>query len=172
MHRKLTYLLLFAVLWLVQAFLLNNLTLSIYFHPLIGIVFVLLLPLETPRGVLLLAGLASGLADDWALGSAGVDVMATVFTAFFRPVLLGMLFDKENIREGGIPSPERLGAGGFLRYLLLGVTLHHLLFFLLASLSWTHLGHTLLRLAASVPATAAAGWIAARLLTSKLTVKL
>ncbi len=123
--------------------------------------------------MLLLAGLASGLADDWALGSAGVDVMATVFTAFFRPVLLG-----DAVRQGEHPRGRRSlartpGCARFLRYLLLGVTLHHLLFFLLESLSWTHLGHTLLRLAAaSVPATAAAGWIAARLLTSKLTVKL
>ena len=121
--------------------------------------------------MLLLAGLASGLADDWALGSAGVDVMATVFTAFFRPVLLGDAVRQGEHPRGRRSSPER-PVRGFLRYLLLGVTLHHLLFFLLESLSWTHLGHTLLRLAASVPATAAAGWIAARLLTSKLTVKL
>lgn len=41
----------------------------------------------------------------------------------------------------------RLGAGNFLRYLMVLVAAQHLIFFLLESLSWQQMGHTLLRFA-------------------------
>ncbi len=171
-HRKLIYFALFAVTQLLQAFLFNNLTLSVWFNPLVYIAFVALLPLETPHGLVLLGGLASGMAADWFMGAAGINTIATVFAAFLRPFLLALLFDKENIREGGIPSPERLGRWGFVRYLAVFVLLHHFVFFVLEALSWAHFGQTLLRLAVSGAATVGFTWLAARLFTSKLTVRI
>lgn len=171
MHKNLLYFFSFIVLWSLQTFLFNNLTLSIYFNPLIYMVFVALLPLETPRGVLLLAGLASGVAADWSMGAAGVNTIATVLVAFLRPMLLNFQLGKENLRDGGVPSPERLGAWGFLRYLLVFVLIHHFVFFALESLSWTHFLHTLLRLAVSSAATIACAWFMAHLITSKFSTR-
>lgn len=171
-HRRILYFTLFAVTQLLQAFLFNNLTLCVWFNPLIYIAFVALLPLEAPHGAVLLAGLASGLAADWFMGAAGINTVATVFAAFLRPFLLALLFDKENIREGGIPSSERLGRWGFLRYLAVFVLLHHFVFFVLEALSWAHFGQTLLRLAVSGAATVGFTWLTARLFTSKLTVRI
>lgn len=171
MHKKFTYFLFFAVLWLVQTFLFDQLTVSIYLNPLVYVAFVALLPLETSRGAVLLAGLASGLAADWAMGAAGVNTISTVLVAFLRPGLLNLLFGKENIRDGGLPSPERFGDWGFLRYLLAVVLLHHFVFFALESLSWAHAGRMLLRLAVSGAVTVGCTWLAARVLTAKLTVK-
>ena len=167
MHRKLTYLLLFAVLWLVQAFLLNNLTLSIYFHPLIGIVFVLLLPLDTRPIVLLGCGLVCGLAADYAMGTAGLNVAAPLPLAFLRRNLVALVSNREDNREEGIPSPEHMGRRVYWIYLVLLTGLHHLLFFLLEALSWQQLPQTALRLAASGAVTVGVIALAERLLTAK-----
>lgn len=172
MHRWFRYLLLFVVTQLLQAFLCNNLTLGVWFNPLVYIAFVVLLPLEIPAGALLLAGAAAGVAADWFMGTAGLNTLCAVPVAFVRPYLLPLLFEKENIREGGFPSPERLGGSGFLRYAVLLIGLHHLLFFMLESLSWSRMPQTLLRIAASGAGTLFFTWLLARLFASKTTVRI
>lgn len=162
---------LFAVTQLLQAFLFNNLTVGAWFNPLVYVLFVALLPLDEPRGVLLLNGLAAGVVADWFMGTAGLNTIVTVFVAFMRPLMLDMLFGKESIRDGGVPSPERFTEAGFLRYATLFVAVHHLLFFLLESLSWAQIGQTLARCIVSGVVTVGFAWIMARLFTSKLTVR-
>ncbi len=171
MHRWSRYLLLFAVTQLLQAFLCNNLTLGAWFNPLFYIAFVVLLPFEMPAGALLLAGAAAGVVADWFMGTAGLNTLCTVPIAFVRPWLVPLLFEKEHARDGGLPSPERLGGAGFVRYAALLIGLHHLLFFVLESLSWAHLPQTLLRTTASALATLLFTWLMARLFTSKTTVR-
>ena len=68
--------------------------------------------------------------------------------------------------------PIRLGQGGFLRYLAAMVVVHHFLFFMLESLSWAQLFHTLVRLVVSGAVTVGFIWLLARLFTTKLTVRL
>ena len=58
MYRTLPYLGLFAAVALLQVFLFDNLTISIYLNPLVYIVFIALLPLDTPPAAVLGAGLA------------------------------------------------------------------------------------------------------------------
>ena len=82
MYRTLQYALLFLVAALLQIFLFNNLSLSVYLNPLVYVVFIALLPMETTPIRMLLAGLAMGLAMDWTMGAAGVNTIATVFVAF------------------------------------------------------------------------------------------
>ena len=48
MHRTLPYLALFAVVVLLQVFLFDNLSISIYLNPLVYVAFIALLPLDTP----------------------------------------------------------------------------------------------------------------------------
>lgn len=69
MHKTLPYLALFAVVVLLQVFLFDNLSISIYLNPLVYVAFIALLPLDTPPVVLLLSGLATGCYD--GLGHGG-----------------------------------------------------------------------------------------------------
>ena len=85
MHRTLPYLALFAVVVLLQVFLFDNLSISIYLNPLVYVAFIALLPLDTPPVVLLLSGLATGVTMDLAMGAAGVNTIATLLIAFARP---------------------------------------------------------------------------------------
>ena len=171
MHRAFPYILLFAVAAMMQLFLFDNLTLSVYFNPLVYIVFLVLLPMETPPVGVLLAALAIGATMDWTMGAAGLNTAATLPVAMVRLRVLQGIGGKENVRLGGVPSPMRLGSGNFLRYLIVLVAAQHLLFFLLESLSWQQMGHTLLRFAVSSAAAVVFVWLLARLFTATLTIR-
>ena len=109
MHRTLPYISLFVVTVLLQVFLFDNLSISIYLNPLVYVAFVALLPLDTPPVVLLASGLAMGVTMDFAMGAAGVNTIATLLIAFVRPALLRTLYTRDDAREGGVPCAGRLG---------------------------------------------------------------
>ena len=167
MHKTLPYLALFAVVVLLQVFLFDNLSISIYLNPLVYVAFIALLPLDTPPVVLLLSGLATGVTMDLAMGAAGVNTIATLLIAFARPTLLGLLYSRDDIREGGIPSTGRLG-----NYLIVLVLVHHAVFFSLEALSWAHIVRTIVRTVASGAVSVAFIWVIARIFTAKIPVRI
>lgn len=172
MHRTLPYLGLFAAAVLLQVFLFDNLTISIYLNPLIYIVFIALLPLDTTPVAVLGAGLALGVTMDFAMGAAGINTIATLLIAFLRPTLAGMICGRDNVREGGIPSPARLGQRKFITYLVVLTLVHHTVFFALETLSLAHILHLLLRIVISTVVSVAFIWIIARIFTAKIPVRI
>ncbi len=171
MYRTLPYLGLFAAAVLLQVFLFDNLSISIYLNPLVYIVFVALLPLDALPVALLGAGLALGVTMDCVMGAAGINTIATLLIAFLRPTLIGMLYGRENAREGGVPSSVRFGERIFVGYIVALTLIHHAVFFSLEALSWTHLPHTLLRIAVSSAVSVGFIWIIARIFTAKLPLR-
>ena len=171
MHRTLPYISLFVVTVLLQVFLFDNLSISIYLNPLVYVAFVALLPLDTPPVVLLASGLAMGVTMDFAMGAAGVNTIATLLVAFVRPALLRTLYTRDDLREGGVPCAGRLGRRVFLNYLIVLVLLHHAVFFSLEALSWMHVVRTLVRIVVSGAVSVAFIWIIARIFTAKLPVR-
>ena len=129
MYRTVPYIVLFLILALLQIFLFDNLSISIYLCPLVYIGFIVLLPIDAPPVAVLFLALSMSVAMDWAMGAAGINTIATLPVAMLRRPLLQSVCGKEGIREGGIPSSIRLGQGGFLRYLAAMVVVHHFLFF-------------------------------------------
>ena len=164
MYRTLPYFGLFAAAVLLQIFLFDNLSISVYFNPLVYIVFIALLPLETLPVAVLGAGLALGVTMDCVMGAAGINT-------FLRPTLIGMLYGRENAREGGVPSSARFGERIFVGYLVALTLIHHAVFFSLEALSWIHLPHTLLRIAVSSAVSVGFIWIISRIFTAKLPLR-
>ena len=171
MHRTLPYISLFVVTVLLQVFLFDNLSISIYLNPLVYVAFVALLPLDAPPVALLASGLAMGVTMDFAMGAAGVNTIATLLIAFVRPALLRTLYTRDDLREGGVPCAGRLGKRVFLNYLIVLVLLHHAVFFSLEALSWKHVVRTLVRIVVSGAVSVAFIWIIARIFTAKLPVR-
>ena len=171
MYRKLPYFGLFAAAVLLHIFLFDNLSIRVYFNPLVYIVFIALLPLETLPVAVLGAGLALGVTMDCVMGAAGINTIATLLIAFLRPTLIGMLYGRENAREGGVPSSARFGERIFVGSLVALTLIHHAVFFSLEALSWIHLPHTLLRIAVSSAVSVGFIWIIARIFTAKLPLR-
>ena len=166
MHRIPQYAILFIVLILLQAFMFDNLALSTYFNPMIYVVFIILLPIESLPVTVLLSGLALGLTADFFTGGQGLNTAATLPAAFLRQPLLSHLCDRDSLRDGGIPSAERFG--NEWRFIQLAVTVilvHHTLYFVLESFSWHQMPHVLLRLVLSGGFTLLFAWAGGRLFT-------
>lgn len=172
MYRTFPYIMLLALTLIVQVFLLDNLSISIYFAPMIYLAFLLLLPLDTSHFKLLLAGFATGWMMDYTMGTDGLNVIATLPIAFLRPWIIGFFYTREDPHEGGVPSADRFGKVKFLRYIAVCVLLHHLLFFSFEALSWVHFARTLLRIVISSAASIYFIWLIARMFTLKLTVRI
>ena len=132
MYRTVPYIVLFLILALLQIFLFDNLSISIYLCPLVYIGFIVLLPIDAPPVAVLFLALSMSVAMDWAMGAAGINTIATLPVAMLRRPLLQSVCGKEGIREGGIPSSIRLGQGGAFSAYLFCTKLKNLpLFFLL-----------------------------------------
>ena len=166
MYRILPYTLLFVVVVLMQVFLFDNLLVSIYLNPLIYIAFILLLPLDTPQWVMLALGLAMGTTMDYVMGIPGLNTLSTLPVAFLRPRLTAFFCNRDEEREGGVPSPERFGHQKFIEYILLGVLAHHIVFFMMEALSSDFLMHTILRIILSAAMTVGFVWLIARVFTA------
>lgn len=172
MYRTLQYALLFLVAALLQIFLFNNLSLSVYLNPLVYVVFIALRRWRHTDPD------ASGGALRW--GSrwtgrwvpAGVNTIATVFVAFVRIHLLNFVCGKENVHDGGVPSARRLGEKSFTVYLALTVVLHNAIFFYMEALSWSHALLTLLRLGVSAAVGVFFCWLIAQVFTSRLSPRI
>lgn len=156
MFNLISYSLLFLLSLFLQIFFFDNLTISIFFSPLVYIAFIALLPVETKPIVMLLCGLLMGVAVDWAMGLEGINTAVTLFAAIMRrPILI----ISGGVKEGGVPSVWRMGNFSFFLYLFLFVGLHHLSFFLLETLSLRMFHYTLLRFVLSSTVTVLFCWL-------------
>ena len=151
---------------LLQAFMFDNLALSSYFNPMIYVVFIILLPIESLPVTVLLSGLALGLTADFFTGGQGLNTAATLPAAFLRYPLLSRICDRDDLRDGGIPSAERFGSEWrFIQLAAVVIIVHHAIFFALESFSWQQFPHVLLRIVLSGAFTLLFAWASARLFT-------
>ena len=171
MYRTGEYILLFAASVLLQIFFFDELSLSACFAPLVYSVFIILLPLNTPSIAVLAAGLVTGVVMDFAMGTAGLNTIATLAVAYLRMPLLNIIFGHNNVREGGVPSAARMGRRHFGYYLVAMTLLHNALFFGFEAFTTSYLWHQLLRCAVSAAASLLFVWAIARLVTSKLSAR-
>lgn len=119
----------FIGLVLLQVLILNNVQFSGYINPYLYIYFILLLPFETPKWLLLISAFALGLSVDLFSGTIGMHASATVFLAFIRPTLLRTISSRREYEPGILPCISDLGFPWFFSYSALMIFIHHLVFF-------------------------------------------
>ena len=135
----------FAVLILFQVLVLDNVMINGYMVPYIYLLFILLMPFETPRWIQLLSGFALGLTMDLFTGTAGMHTAASVLVAFVRPYLLDLLAPRDGYEPETFPRINYYGFLWFLKYTLIIVFIHHLALFYLEVFQLKLFFSTLLR---------------------------
>ncbi len=135
----------FIVVILFQVLVMDNVMISGYMNPYIYLLFILLMPFETPRWILLLSGFALGLTMDLFTGTLGMHTAATVLVAFLRPYLLNLLASRDGYEPETFPRIHYYGFTWFLKYTLLLVLIHHLALFYLEVFQLKVFFSTLLR---------------------------
>ncbi|MBP3289454.1 MAG: rod shape-determining protein MreD [Alistipes sp.] len=168
MQRNLTYVGIFLTLVLLQVFLFDNIALSVYFHPLIYIAFIIILPLDMrPVWVLLLSALL-GLTVDMATGQAGLNVMSTTAVGFMRTAIVGLICGRSMGFDDTIPSLHRFTTKNLVGYVVAMVVVHSAIYFFMESLSMMHILHTLLRLVISDIVAVFVVWYIVRLIIERV----
>ncbi len=106
-----------------------------YITPYLYIAAILLLPFETPMWFSLISAFALGQLVDIFSDTGGMHTFATVLTAFMRPFVLQALSPRGGYEFSMQPRVNILGFNWFLKYTLVAVGIHHIIFFLLDAFS-------------------------------------
>jgi rod shape-determining protein MreD len=137
--------LIFIILMLLQVLLFNNIQFSGYINPYVYIMFILLLPVETPAWILLLSSFAAGSVVDFFSGSPGMHASASVLTAFARPYVLRIISPRDGYEANPELSMINYGFRWFFTYTLLIVLVHHTALFYLEVFRFADFFRTMLR---------------------------
>lgn len=122
----------FAFLLLIQVFVLNKILIHQLVSPYLYMLFILALPFNLPRPVVMLLGFLMGISLDMFSNTMGIHAAACVFIAYLRPFIINILSP-----QGGFettqktPSMTSMGVSQFLIYAAVLVFLHHVVFFTL-----------------------------------------
>ena len=145
----LKYVLMFFVLVLFQVLILNNIQFGGYMNPYLYVLFILLLPFETPVWLQLILGFLLGIIIDMFARTLGMHTSATVFMAFMRPFVLNYFAPRDGYESGSFPRLFYFGFNLFLKYALILVFLHHCFLFYIEIFRLSEFFLTLLRVMAS-----------------------
>ena len=135
----------FLVVVLFQVLVMDNIMINGYMVPYVYLLFILLMPFETPRWVQLVSGFLLGLGIDLFENTPGMHTAATVLVAFVRPYLLDLLAPRDGYEPDTFPRIHYYGFVWFLKYTLILVVIHHLALFYLEVFQLKDFLATLLR---------------------------
>jgi len=119
----------FIFLMLVQVIVLNHVQWSGYVNPYIYILFIMLLPMETPKWAVLLMGFATGLVIDMFGNTSGLHAAATTLMAFARPGILNLIAPRDGYEPETAFTPQKMGLNWFLAYVIMLTVIHHFFYF-------------------------------------------
>jgi len=135
----------FLVLVLLQVLILNNIQFSGYINPFLYLAFILWLPFETPKWLLMSISFLTGLTIDVFSNTMGMHTSASVFLAFCRPFFVELFAPRDGYEVNQRPSIQDLGLGWFLKYSAILVLCHHLFLFYVEVFRFTDFWNTLAR---------------------------
>jgi hypothetical protein len=121
---------------LLQILLFNNIILFYNTIPYIYILFILILPFEINKVLLLCIGFITGLLIDYSFVSYGVHTGATVLIAFLRPFILQYIEPRGGYLPNTQPLLKYYGLIWFFKYALSIVLIHHFMLFFLYTFSF------------------------------------
>jgi rod shape-determining protein MreD len=135
----------FIFLILFQVLILNNIQFNGYINPYLYIYFILLLPFETPRWLLLLSAFLLGLSLDAFTNTFGLNAAACVLMAFLRPFVISAISTGTEFMIGHSPSLKNQGFKWFAYYSITLILIHHFSLFYLEIFRFSEFFQTLLR---------------------------
>ncbi len=119
----------FIVLVVLQVAIFNNIRFSGYLNPYIYVLFILLLPFETPGWFMLMMAFGLGITLDMFTDTMGLHTSAIVFMAALRPTVIQAISTREAFEAGARPTVAKMGIVWFIKYALILIFVHHLFLF-------------------------------------------
>jgi len=138
------YAVMFISLVLIQVLIFNQVQFSGFLNPYVYILFIILLPLSTPRYAVLILGFFLGLVIDIFSNSLGIHSAATVFIAYLRPLIIRIISNREDDKND-YPGLHQNKLTWFISYVTIMVLLHHITLFYLEVYTFANFFNTLYR---------------------------
>ncbi|MBN2637528.1 MAG: rod shape-determining protein MreD [Bacteroidales bacterium] len=104
------------LLILLQVWVLDNVSLGGFVIPYAYVLFVLLLPFNINKSLMLIIAFFTGLIMDFFGNTLGLHAASLVLMAFARPAVLNFYFPRIETQPGDEPGINKLGMGGFIKY--------------------------------------------------------
>ncbi len=119
----------FITVVLLQVLVFDNIELNGHINPYIYIIFIILLPFETPNWLLLTLAFVLGFSIDLFSMTPGLHAFATVLTAFIRPFVLQNFSPRDGYEAGTYPRVAFYGLSWFAKYAMILIFVHHFVLF-------------------------------------------
>jgi len=135
----------FIVLVFLQVFLLKNITLYNLSTPYLYILFILLLPFETPNILLFALSFIIGITIDAFYDTPGLHAASCVLLAFVRILFISITVQKDGFDNEPEPTLSNMGIRWFFTYALILTLFHHFFLFNLEVFRFSEIPYTLSR---------------------------
>jgi cell shape-determining protein MreD len=157
----------FVLLILLQVLVLDTVQFGGYIIPYVFLLFVLLLPLDINKTVLLLLAFFTGLTVDYFENTLGLQAAAVVFMAYARPGVIRFYFSGTEFPKGEEPGISVFGAWGFLKYVFTLALFHQFALTLLEEFSFHNFMQTITEVFLNTLATTLAIFVTVLLFTRR-----
>ncbi|MCO5934118.1 rod shape-determining protein MreD [Mucilaginibacter sp. RB4R14] len=135
----------FVVLVALQVFLLKNISLYNLSTPYLYILFILLLPFETPNVVLFALAFVLGLTIDSFYDTPGLHAASCTLLALVRIMFISITVQKDGFDNEPEPTLSIMGFRWFFTYALILTLFHHFFLFNLEVFRFDEIDYTLSR---------------------------
>ena len=135
----------FLLLVFLQVFLLKNITLYNLSTPYLYILFILLLPFETPNIILFALAFLLGLSIDAFYDTPGLHAASCVLLALVRVLFISITVQKDGFDNEPEPTLSIMGFRWFFTYALILTLFHHFFLFNLEVFRISEIEYTLSR---------------------------
>jgi len=129
---------------ILQILLFRNFNLFGFIDPFFYLLFIILIPFETPKSFLLISAFFLGLSIDVFTNTIGIHASASVFVAYLRPMVLQYFAPRDGYEINTYPRIKYYGLWWFVRYAGIIVLLHSLVFFFVDAFGFEYFFRTLL----------------------------
>lgn len=140
----------FIGLLILQVLIVDNIRLGNFIHPCVYVLYVMILPFDTPKWSLMVNGFLIGFAVDLFNGTPGLNAAATVLMACVRPRIIALTTRKSDIDGKTAPTVSEMGLQWFFPYMIMLLIIHNLALFMLEAFSFHLIGLVLLETLLSV----------------------
>jgi rod shape-determining protein MreD len=136
----------FIILVAAQVFLLDNINLLGYINPMLYIWFIIMLPHNTPKWLVLISSFLLGIAVDVFSADIGINATICVLIGFLRPILLNAFSGNIDDNSSQRPSMSTLGFMNFFLYTSIIVLIHHTFYFIIETFAWDEFLQVIVRI--------------------------
>lgn len=116
-----------------------------YLHIIVFPLFILLLPLRTPKTLVIFLAFVIGISVDFLYDTLGVHASAAVFTGYVRSLVLKMLEPRGAYNMSYSPTIARMGLGWFVQYVSILMFAHIFFYYSVEAFTFVYIVDILIK---------------------------